>query len=126
MNETRIWSCGQKGCFEAYASGTAFQKMFGTKAENCEDPIIWQKYAKFIAVGIANLLVFWSPEVLVIGGGVSNKFDKFIQPLKLELTTLLPIFQVPEIRKAKLDEPGLYGGLAFSQLECFGPTLKIK
>lgn len=114
FKETDAWSCGQKGCFEAYASGTAFKKIFGMPAEKCEDQTVWDRYAKLAAVGIANLLVLWSPEVLVIGGGLSNKFDKFIEPLKKELISLLPIFEVPQIVKSELDEPGLYGGLVLS------------
>lgn len=114
FKETEAWSCEQKGCYEAYASGTAFRKIFGVKAEDCNEPKIWEEYAKLVAVGLANLIVLWSPEVMIIGGGVSNKFDVFIEPLKKELERLLPIFEVPEIKKAELDEPGLYGGLALA------------
>lgn len=112
FKETETWSCGQRGCFESYASGTAFKIIFGLAAENCNDKTIWSKYAKFAAVGLANILVLWSPEIMVIGGGLSNKFKEFEEPLKLELTKLLPIFKIPLIVKAELNEPGLFGGLA--------------
>lgn len=116
FTETEVWSCGQKGCYEAYASGTAFKKIFGIAPEHCEDIEVWKKYAHFVAIGVANLLVLWSPEIMVIGGGVSHKFDSFIQPLREELTALLPIFQVPLIVKSSLDEAGLYGGLAYNPI----------
>ena len=111
--ETRMWSCGQKGCFESYASGTAFQKMFGMSAEACVDKRIWEQYAKFLSTGLANLIALWSPEVMILGGGVSNKFDSFIGPLRTELARLLPMYQLPVITKAELPESGLYGGLIY-------------
>lgn len=112
--ETKAWSCGQKGCFEAYASGTAFKQIFGISPEICEDKDIWNKYGKQVAVGIANLIALWSPEVMIIGGGIAHKFDYFVKPLKEELVRLLPMYvTLPGIIKSQLDEPGLYGDLAY-------------
>lgn len=110
--ETKVWSCGQKGCFEAYASGTAFKQIFGISPESCMDEDIWNEYGKLVAVGIANLIALWSPEIMIFGGGVSNKFSSFIKPLKEKLVKLLPMYSIPKIIKSQLDEPGLYGGLA--------------
>ncbi len=112
--ETDVWSCGQRGCYESYASGTAFKKLFGMPAEVCTDPDVWGRYAKLIAVGLANMIVLWSPEIMVIGGGVAQSFDKFIAPLQKELTYLLPIFDIPKVMRAELSEPGLFGGLAYN------------
>jgi glucokinase len=54
----------------------------------------------------------WSPEVIVLGGGLSNKFD-FIYPGLLENLGKQTLFPIPEIRKAALgDQSGLQGGLA--------------
>lgn len=113
FHETDVWSCGQRGCYEAYASGTAFNKIFGVPAEQCDEPNVWNDYAKLVAVGLANMIALWSPEIMIIGGGVANSFDMFISPLERELKRLLPIFDVPKIVRAELSEPGLYGGLAF-------------
>lgn len=116
FHETEVWSCGQRGCYESYACGTAFKKIFGMPAEECTNPAIWEQYSKLIAVGLANMMVLWSPEIMVIGGGVANSFDKFIAPLERELKRLLPIFDVPKIARAELSEPGLHGGLAYKGL----------
>lgn len=113
-NEIKKWSCGQKGCFESYASGKAFQKIFGITPNNCDNKTIWKQYSSLVAVGIANMLVLWSPEVLVIGGGISNKFNQFHTPLIKKLKSLLPIFQIPPIIKANLNEPCLYGCLSYT------------
>lgn len=112
--ETKTWSCGQKGCFESYASGTAFKQIFGMKPEACTDKNIWNKYGKLVAIGLANLIVLWSPEAIVIGGGVAQKFDKFIGSLIEELANLLPMYVVlPKIKKFQLEEPSLYGCLVY-------------
>jgi predicted NBD/HSP70 family sugar kinase len=112
-SEEKEWSCGQKGCFESYASGKAFEQIFNQPAENCSDKVIWEKYGRIIAPGVANLIVFWSPEVLVIGGGIANRFESFIEPLEKELTRILPMYKkLPKIVKGELDEAGLYGGLS--------------
>lgn len=116
FTEKKVWSCGQKGCFEAYASGTAFKQIFKVNPEDCTNQKIWDKYTKLIAVGFANLICLWSPQILVIGGGVVNKYDYFIEPLKKELKRLLPMYKIPEISKNKLNEAGLYGGLYFAQI----------
>jgi glucokinase len=113
FSETNEWSCGQKGCWESYASGTAFKKIFGIPPEECNDPEIWAKYGKFVAPGLANMMLLWRPEAILIGGGVSNKFESFISPLKDEVGKSLGTYKnlVCDIVKAELDEPGLYGGL---------------
>lgn len=113
IQETKIWSCGQKGCYESYASGTAFKQIFGISPETCTDKDVWGRYGRLVAAGMANLVALWSPEIIVIGGGVAHKFDKFIKPLREELTNLLPMYVIPEIAKSLLDEPGLYGDLAY-------------
>lgn len=114
FDETREWSCGQKGCYEAYASGTAFEKKFGLKPESCDDQEVWNEYAKLAATGIANMVLLWSPEVVIVGGGVSAKFDLFAESLSQEVKRLLGAYDnlMPEIVRMDLPEPGLYGGLA--------------
>ncbi len=112
FKETEIWNCGQYGCFESYASGSAFRKIFGVAGEDCHDQAIWKEYGSvYLAPGIANVTALWSPEVIILGGGVSNQFDYFIGSLNEELKKIIP-FDLPKIAKSELGEAGLYGGLA--------------
>jgi glucokinase len=113
INETNAWSCGQKGCFESYASGTAFQKTFGMAGEECNDAKIWEQYAGLLAPGLANAIALWSPEVIILGGGISTKANFFLEPLRKRLKELIP-FELPEVLQANLGESGLYGGLALN------------
>lgn len=106
------WHCGQRGCFESIASGTAFKKKFGVAAEDCTDEAVWNSYSKLLALGLTNIIALWSPEVIILGGGVSQRIDYFLNPLKEELKRNVTFTSLPDIKKTVFDEPGLYGGLA--------------
>lgn len=103
------------GTFEAYVSGQAFQRNYGKAPQNCEDPEVWYDYGQKLANGLINVCAFWAPECIVIGGGLSNKFDAFIESVK-EHFLRQNFFPLPEIRKAELgDNSGVYGGFAYIQ-----------
>lgn len=104
-------SCGQSGCLESYVSGTAFEKLYNIKPQDCVDPAIWDEYAKNLAYGLTNVIAMWSPDIIVLGGSVSNQFDKFYQPLLANLQNQ-KMFQLPQIVKSEyMDKAALYGGL---------------
>ncbi len=93
--------CGGKGHLETYVAG-AYQE--GSKTN-------WDEVAKYLAIGLNNTIVHWSPDIVVLGGGVmqSIPLDKIKAYLQKELT-IFP--QPPEIVAAKLgNEAGFYGGL---------------
>ncbi|MBU0731954.1 ROK family protein [Patescibacteria group bacterium] len=68
---------------------------------------------KKLAVGIHNAIVFWSPEILILGGGRMNDPKIKISGIKKQLKKTLAIFpKLPEIKKAELgDLGGLFGAL---------------
>ena len=69
-----------------------------------------------MAIGLNNIIVEWSPDVVVLGGSMITG-DPSISIEKTEnyLKEILKIFpKLPAIRKAELgDFGGLYGALAF-------------
>ncbi len=105
-------SCGRKGCWEAYASASALRregriaaakypnskiydlvdgniKLIDAKtvfdAADMDDEIaveIIDKYIKYLAVGLVNLVNIFQPEAIIIGGGVCAQGDNIINPLK--------------------------------------------
>lgn len=109
----RAWPCGQRGCFEAYASGLAFAKDFGINpAKVLPSKKILERYAKVLGRGIVNVIVFWSPDMVIIGGGMANLGQNFLLPLKKYVQKNLKIFLQPKIVLGTLgDRAGLYGGL---------------
>lgn len=104
---------GQRGTLEMYASGNAFKEQFGMKPEDCDDPGTWSAHLQRLGQGLINIIVLWSPEILVIGGGLSQKGKLFFQPLRKFVNENLKMFPPPPIVPAELgDDAGLYGGLA--------------
>ena len=93
--------CGGKGHLEVYVAG-AYHDRFLTN---------WDEVAKYLAIGLNNTIVHWSPDIVVLGGSVmkSIPLDKVKTCLKESLT----IFPAPpELALATLgDESGLIGAL---------------
>ena len=102
--------CGNQGCWEALASGTALAKAAQKRIEmgagtailgfadgkianvtaqtvqaaaEKGDPLANQlilKTAYYFGVGLANLVNIFNPEMIVIGGGLSNMGDRLLKP----------------------------------------------
>ena len=102
--------CGRKGCWEAYSSATALIRMTKEKIAECEkegrytimseaerisgrtaceamragDPAgkeVYDKYVKYLAAGLTNMVNIFQPEVISLGGGVSNEGQSLIDAL---------------------------------------------
>lgn len=98
---------------EDLISGGALKNREGKNAEDIDDKVIWDKVARDLAIGLNNFLVFWSPDVVILGGSVmkSIPLDK-VRHYTKEVVKIFP--EIPPIRLAKLgDLGGLYGGLAY-------------
>lgn len=104
-------SCGRKGCWEAYSSATALirdakiaairykdsklnELLNGDLSKmNAKIPFdaaqagdtyaqeVIDRYIKYLAVGIVNVINIFEPQVLVIGGGVCAQGDNLLNPL---------------------------------------------
>lgn len=98
---------------EQCVSGSAMEKRFGKKPSEINNVKIWDKEAMRLTYGLNNVIVFWSPEAVVLGGSLMNKID--IKKIRKNLKSVLKIFtKLPEIKKAELDDlGGLYGAAAF-------------
>ncbi len=105
------------GHFEGLISGQALAKRYQKDPAKITDKSIWDIEARHIAYGINNILVFWSPDVVVLGGGVTkNKFFS-VTNIQMHLKNIVRIFPaLPPLKKAELkDIGGLYGALALVQ-----------
>jgi glucokinase len=81
-------ACGRRGCWEAYASGSALARLGGvhdgavvTEAASAGDPAavaVVATYADWVAVGLAALVNVVDPEVIVLGGGVMTAHGTII------------------------------------------------
>lgn len=113
-----LCTCGRRGCLEAYASATglirmtkeaiakhpdsafaafaAAQKRITGKtvfdAEKAGDPVaheVVQEYIHYLAVGIANLINIFYPEVIGLSGGVANQGEALLEPLRKEVDSMV-------------------------------------
>jgi len=102
---------------EAYVSGTAVEKRYGKKPFEIHDAAVWDELAKFLAYGLNNTIVHWSPDIIVLGGSMMREVGIPLEAVKKHLTDILKIFPtLPEIKKAELaDFGGLYGALAYAR-----------
>ena len=102
--------CGKKGCYEAYASATALMNQIQSACEKHPESelakaveeygisgkvvfdcaqngdktsiAVVKRYIKYVGVGLVNFANIFFPEVIIIGGGVSNQGDNLIKPLQ--------------------------------------------
>lgn len=118
-------SCGKRGCFEAYASVTALRKIYseltGKKTEGTiideavkkkdkKALLAAQGIAENLAVGLGNLIDIFNPDIIVLGGGLSN--SKTIMKLALEKIknwTLMPNNKTQVVVSKLEDKAALLG-----------------
>lgn len=116
VKDGKLCGCGQKGCFEAYASATGLireatsrlivnkqnllytmiegkldtleaKDIFDAAREGDEFSLDLVDYeAEYLAMGIGNILNIINPERIVLGGGVAMAGDILMNPMKEKLT----------------------------------------
>ncbi|MDK2806605.1 MAG: glucokinase [Thermoanaerobacterium sp.] len=138
----RWCNCGNPGCLESYASGTSLVKfakkyiesgrntilksipMDELKAENIFDAAksgdelaleLIENEAFYLGVGIVNIMAFYNPKRIIIGGGLSSQwdvlYDKMMKTVKDR--ALKPNREICDVVKAKLGgNVGLIGAAA--------------
>jgi predicted NBD/HSP70 family sugar kinase len=101
---------------ENLVSGTALELRFGVKPyEIPQSDVIWDELAEYLAQGLRNTILYWSPDAIVLGGSMVIGDPKIeIDAIRKYTVGLVESFEVaPLITEAKLgDEAGLYGGMA--------------
>ncbi len=139
-------TCGRKGCFEAYSSATALMKKTREVMEANPDSAMWRSYnletvsgktpfdypedkaaneiidwyVKYLACGICNLANIFRPQVVMLGGGVSEQGERLTKPLQARVDAQIfggTKFAPVKVVKATLgSRAGAFGAatLAFS------------
>jgi len=123
--------CGKLGCIENYLSGRGFAWLYNHVYDQpLSSPEIiarWEqhdakarahvdRYADLLAVCLGNILTIVDPDLLVLGGGLSN-FSALTTLLAERLPAhLLPVARVPRIERARHGDAGGMRGAAFLHL----------
>ncbi len=148
----RRCNCGNYGCLEAYASGPAIAAraieglesgagsilpelagdIYNITAETVYEAVVqgdpyarevMHDTAKFLGVGLANVINILNPEMLVISGGVTRAGEHLFEPLRAEIRRRA--FRVAEqscrIVPSELQgKAGVVGAVACFKKEKFG------
>jgi glucokinase len=115
-NSVLCGSCGEGGHLESYISGVAFSKRYNRKAYEVHDQTAWEEAARILAIGLNNAAVFWSPDIIVLGGSMIVGDPSIPFPrIEYHFKNILKIFpEQPVLKKAELgDVGGLHGALAY-------------
>jgi fructokinase len=107
--------CGKRGCLETWVSGRAFEADYArhtpsdlTAAEIIAKMrqgdrlarLVWHRYLNRVARGLSVVVNTLDPDVLVVGGGMSNVDELYIDlPPELARYLFSTVFETP-IRKA--------------------------
>lgn len=64
-----------KSCLEGRASGPALEARWGMRGVDLpEDHPAWELQAAYLAHGAINLTATWSPDIIILGGGVFQQY----------------------------------------------------
>lgn len=125
--------CGGYGCWEKYASATAMINnynmlnpakqvdstldIFSAYGNNEQEAVqVINDEIKLVAVGISNLVNIFNPEMIIVGGGVSEAGDWFVEKISrnVQLIAIKPGTRNLEIVRAQLgNKAGMLGAAAF-------------
>jgi len=101
---------------ENMVSGTAIKLRFGVEPyEIPQSDVLWDDLAGYLAQGLRNTILYWSPDAIVLGGSmiIGDPAIKIDAIRKATAEALDGFEPTPLIVEAKLgDEAGLWGGLA--------------
>lgn len=102
---------------ENLVSGSGVEARMGMKPyEILQDDTIWDELAEYLAQGLRNTILYWSPEVIVLGGSMIIGDPKIpLEAIRKYTVEVLDGFvECPFITEAALgDEAGLYGAMAY-------------
>lgn len=114
----RLCTCGRKGCLEAYASATALMKsaqeratanpasklyrLYEANGKKMDGRLVYEagkngdkvakevleEYETYLSEGIANLINIFRPQVVILGGGISNQKENLTRPLQEKIAKL--------------------------------------
>lgn len=120
--------CGAYGCWERLASGTAMAAWMAEQSgeEGLDARAICEladqknrlalesvnRTARYLGIGLANLITLFAPDCIVLGGGVMNRWDLFEKEARRVISEqcgLVPWKKVRILRASLGSQTGLMG-----------------
>ncbi|NVC93371.1 N-acetylglucosamine kinase [Vibrio parahaemolyticus] len=124
--------CGKKGCLDSYLSGRGFEliyahyfgeqkkaidiiKAYGEGEASAVEHV--ERFMELLAICLGNIFTATDPNVVVLGGGLSN-FDLIYEEMPKRIPKhLLSVAKCPRIIKAKHGDSGGVRGAAFLNIK---------
>lgn len=117
--------CGRHGCMETWVSGRAFEASYARhagqplkaaviveklRAGDRLASLVWDRYVDRVARGLATVVNTLDPDILVMGGGMSNVDELYRDlPGRLAARTFSTVFHTPIRRALHGDASGVRG-----------------
>lgn len=147
VKDGRPCNCGRRGCWERYASARALSEDTREAMKKAPDNMMWKiagdlehvnaktafdamaagdalakqvvdTWLEYVGCGVANVVNTFQPEVICIGGGVSNQGEILLAPVRAYVekeTHNITTGRVPEIRACVLrNDAGVIGAAALA------------
>jgi len=109
-------SCGQEGDLESLSAGSSLKRVTGKDPKDLVGREDWDEAMNWLGIGITNSILHYSPEVVVIGGGLSEAGESFFEPIRESVKKHLKILpQVPIVPAALAPDSGLIGALTLAE-----------
>lgn len=116
--------CGKRGCVETVISGRAlqiyynkisgkklkFEEIYAIKNSNSDAKKTFERLIKYFGKGLSNVVNIIDPEVIVLGGGLSNIDELYTEGYnELKKYVFNPTFKTPLLKPKLGDSAGVYG-----------------
>jgi len=109
--------------WESFASGKAIFELYGKKAAEIDDPVIWKAIAGDLGLGIIAACAITQAEAVIFGGGVGVYFEKFAEPLRVFIDQHLhPLILKPTLLQAQHAEQAVVFGCYELAKQLYGQT----
>lgn len=104
--------CGAKNCLEVFISGSGIKTIYGKSAENLDDDE-WTEVSYNLGQGLRNISVFYSPDLIILGGGVAiGRGQSLLDQALRTINSEVHIIPTPEVRLSNLgNEATLIGAI---------------
>ena len=129
VEDGRVCGCGNRGCLETEASGSAISRNYaeltGTSidaravamraiGEDADALEAWSRAATGLAKGLAIATALLDPELIVLGGGVALAGDLLLQPVRRAVAEHYVLSEPPPITLTTLGDRGAMLGAAIA------------
>ena len=104
------------GDLESLSSGSAIKRLYGETPTEAEGEPEWMEAIDWLAIGLTNSILHFSPEIVVVGGGMTKHRHAFFSPLNKSIEKYLKeVPQVPIVPTGLGQDSGIIGALTLAE-----------